>query len=86
MAEIFSPFNVPESSPSTKCLRASAIFVVLEFIIATISRSACTLPFLRYKDALLLVLVLKGPVLAWPLCFAHLCCCFSFHGSEASIV
>ena len=22
----------------------------------------------------------------WPLCFARLCCCFGFHGSEASIV
>ena len=22
----------------------------------------------------------------WPLCFARLCCCFGFHGNEASIV
>ena len=22
----------------------------------------------------------------WPLCFAYLCCCFGFHGSEAPIV
>ena len=22
----------------------------------------------------------------WPLCFARLCCCLGFHGSEASIV
>ena len=27
---------------------------------------------------------LKGPV--WPLCFACLCCCFGFQGSEALIV
>ena len=22
----------------------------------------------------------------WPFCLSHLCCCFGFHGSEASIV
>ena len=40
--------------------------------------------FQLFLDVLLNLFALKAQY--WPLFFTHLCCCFGFHGSEASIV